>query len=265
MNDGTAQIFFIGAGPGSVDMLTLRACRLLQNADLVLYDALVSDDVLAVIRRGAQCICVGKRAGMHSVPQDEINRLIVRFCRQNRRVIRLKGGDPSIFGRLDEEIEAVREAGFAYEIVPGITTASAAAARAGIPLTCRGTARRVQFVTAHLRADEPLDLDWTALADPRSSTVFYMARGAAGEIARQLVAAGLPPMTNVLLMTNVSRRDEQGIVSPLRDLAAAVEKLPREAPLVLIVGEVARKATMRDAASAASLAEATAGRRSSIR
>ena len=235
---GNGYVYFVGAGPGDPDLLTMRAATLLRDADVVLYDALVSDEILACVRRGAQRFCVGKRAGTPCIAQDEINRMLVALCRKNRRVVRLKSGDPAIFGRLAEEIAAVRTAGFAYEIVPGITTAFAAASCAGIPLTERGRARRVQFVTAHMRAGEALNLDWASLADPQCTLVFYMGRGAAKDIAYHLISHGLAAETPVLLMTDASRPSEESLVVPLAAMALGVEQLPSKAPLIAIIGDV---------------------------
>ncbi|HXJ00568.1 MAG TPA: uroporphyrinogen-III C-methyltransferase, partial [Micropepsaceae bacterium] len=145
-------VFFVGAGPGDPDLLTVRALKLLRDADVVLYDALVSDAIIDMIPRAAQSFPVGKRAGAHCITQSEINRMMVRLAGPGRTLVRLKGGDPAIFGRLAEEIDALQQAGISFAIVPGITTASAAAAASGIPLTMRGSAARVQFVAAHARA-----------------------------------------------------------------------------------------------------------------
>lgn len=240
------NVYFVGAGPGAPDLLTVRALRLLQEADIVLYDALVSAEILAIIRKGAQRICVGKRAGRHSMAQGAINRLLVKLARQGRRIVRLKGGDPTLFGRLAEEIAALREAGLAFEIVPGITTASAAAARAGFSLTERGIARRVQFVTGHLRAGDGDTIDWRALADPQTTTVVHMGREAAAEISRAFVDAGLAPGAPVLLIANASRADEVQRVADLATLVDAVRSMPSDAPLMLVIGDVARLARACD-------------------
>lgn len=241
------NVTFVGAGPGDPDLLTVRALRLLQEADIVLYDALVSAEILALIRKGAQRICVGKRAGGHSIAQDAINRLLVKLARQGRHIVRLKGGDPTLFGRLGEEIAALQQAGLAFEIVPGITTASAAAARAGISLTERGRARRVQFATGHLRAGDGNAIDWRALADPQTTTVVYMGREAAAEISRAFIDAGLAPGTPVLLIANASRADEVQRAADLARLVDAVGSMPSGAPLILVIGDVARLARVANA------------------
>jgi uroporphyrin-III C-methyltransferase len=236
------RVAFVGAGPGDPDLLTRRAFVLLQEADIVLYDALVGDAILETIPHGARCIPVGKRAGKRGLGQAEINRMLVRLAQTGLRLVRLKGGDPAIFGRLGEEIAALRTAGIAFEIVPGITAASAAAAASGIPLTLRGRARRVQFVTGHARDDEALDLDWPSLADPDATTVFYMARSSAGRISGTLIAQGLCARTPVLLMSDVGQDSRMRMRVCLLDLPQAVKNFPPEAPLVMIMGAVAKDA-----------------------
>ncbi len=232
------QVFFVGAGPGDPDLLTRRAYKLLRDADVVLYDALVSDAILDLIPPGAQSFSVGKRAGALCITQNEINRMLVRLARPDQVLIRLKGGDPAIFGRLAEETAALENAGISFAIVPGITAASAAAAASGIALTMRGSARRVQFVTAHVRAGEELALDWRSLADAQATTVFYMARHSAGLIAERLTAHGLAPSTSVLLMSDVTHATQMRLRVSLSDVPEAVKKFPPGAPLIILVGEV---------------------------
>jgi uroporphyrin-III C-methyltransferase len=235
----TPHVFFIGAGPGDPDLLTVRALKLLRQADIVFYDALVSDAILDLIPRGARRISVGKRAGSRSVAQSDIDRMLVALAQPGRMLIRLKGGDPAIFARLAEEIAALRNAGIPFAIVPGITAASAAAAASGIPLTQRGASRRVQFVTAHAQGNGSLDLDWRSLADAHGTTVFYMARRSAGPIAQALIAHGLPAATPALLMSDVSLGSEMGMRVPLSALPDAVTRFPPEVPLIVVVGAVA--------------------------
>jgi uroporphyrin-III C-methyltransferase len=234
----TPLVLFVGAGPGDPDLLTVRALNALKEAGVVLYEALVSDAILDVIPRGIPRICVGKRAGTRCISQSEINGLLVRLARPGRTLVRLKGGDPAIFGRLAEEIAALDEAGIAFSIVPGITTASAAAAASGIPLTLRGAARRVQFVTAHARTGEELELDWRSLADASATTVFYMARTSASEIARRLIEHGLDANTSVLLMSDVSHDSEMRLRVSLAELPQAAHAFPPEVPLIILVGDV---------------------------
>ena len=232
------QVLFVGAGPGAPDLLTVRALKALQVAHVVLHDALVSDAILELIPRTARRISVGKRAGVRCIAQSEIDRLLVRLARPDRTLVRLKGGDPAIFGRLGEEIAALEDAGIPFSIVPGITTASAAAAASGIPLTLRGCARRVQFVTAHARAGEELRLNWRSLADASATTVFYMARRSAAEIAGRLIENGLGPDTSVLLMSDVTQGSEMRVRVSLAELPQTVHAFPPEVPLIILVGEV---------------------------
>ena len=240
--DAIPEVFFVGAGPGDPDLLTVRALKLLRDADIVLFDALVSDAILDLIPRRTRRISVGKRAGARCIAQSEINALLVRLAKPGRKLVRLKGGDPAIFGRLVEETVALKDAGIAFSIVPGITTASAAAAASGIPLTLRGCARRVQFVTAHAQAGDELDLDWQSLADPSATSIFYMARRSAAEIAQRLMGHGLPPDTSVLLMSDVSLGSEMRMRVKLSELPDAVAHFPPEVPLVILVGEATRAA-----------------------
>lgn len=240
------QVFFVGAGPGDPDLLTVRALKLLREADIVLYDALVSDAILDLIPRQTQRSSIGKRAGARCITQDMINRMLVQLARPGRRLVRLKGGDPAIFGRLGEETAALQTAGIPFAIVPGITAASAAAAASGIPLTLRGSARRVQFVTAHARAGEALQLDWRSLADASATTIFYMARQSARLIAENLMAHGLPAITPVLLMSDVSHGSEMRLRVALSGLPEAVKHFPPEVPLVILVGEVTSAANIDD-------------------
>ncbi|MDP1627584.1 uroporphyrinogen-III C-methyltransferase [Parvibaculum sp.] len=234
----TGAVSFIGAGPGDPELLTVRAMRRLQHADIVLHDALGTVQILDLLPESVRRINVGKRAGRHAMPQEEINRLLVNLASRGKRVARLKGGDPVIFGRLDEEMTALAEADIPYEIVPGITAASAAAASAGLSLTMRGVARRVQFVTGHTRKGEPFDPVAAGLADPAVTSVVYMARGAASAIGTGLIDAGWPGTTPVLIVASASQPDEVRVVASLNRLKHAVAALPPDAPLVLIVGNI---------------------------
>jgi uroporphyrin-III C-methyltransferase len=236
------SVWLVGAGPGDVELLTLKAARLIAAAEIVFYDALVGPDILALATH-AELVPVGKRAGRHSKDQDAINGLLVEAALLGKRVVRLKGGDPAIFARSAEEMEACARAGIPACICPGITTASAAAASAGLSLSLRGLARRVQFVTAHARAGEALDLDWAALAHAGSTLAFYMGRGAAREISENLVAAGLPGNTPVLIACDVSLPTEQHLSTRLDLLPLAVRSIAGNRPTLLLIGEaVARPA-----------------------
>jgi uroporphyrin-III C-methyltransferase/precorrin-2 dehydrogenase/sirohydrochlorin ferrochelatase len=232
------EVVLVGAGPGDPELMTLKAVRELQAADVILYDRLVPDGVLELGRREAQRIAVGKEGHGPSCRQDDINALLVSLALQGRRVVRLKGGDPGIFGRTGEEVAACRAAGIPVRIVPGITAGTAAAAALGISLTHRDHAQRVQFVTGHSRAGAlPPDIDLDALADPRATTVVYMGRRTAGELARKIVARGLPENTPVLVASNLSRPGETVSVTTAADLARGS---PGDdgAPTLVLIGAV---------------------------
>jgi uroporphyrin-III C-methyltransferase len=249
---GPGEVWLVGAGPGDPDLLTRKAERLLRAASVVFHDALVGPGVLALIPEHVRRVPVGKRSGRHSTDQNAINTLLIEAALDGERVVRLKGGDPSIFGRSMEEIGALAMAGIGARICPGITAASAAAASAGISLSLRGLARRVQFVTAHLRAGEPLTLDWAALADPGCTTAFYMGRGVASEISRQLIAAGLDGATPVLVACDASLPTEQLLHTRLDLLPIAANAVAEGKPTLLLVGAAVASGA---AAAAAALAE----------
>lgn len=229
------QVWLVGAGPGDPELLTLKALKALQGADVVVHDGLVSDEILDLAPAAAQKISVAKRKSRHSYAQDEINRMLVAFALQGLKVVRLKGGDPFIFGRGGEELEACREAGVECLVVPGVTAALAAGAGAGAPLTHRGLAQAVTFVTGHAAKGEEPDLDWESLAKPNQTVVIYMGVSTAAGIARRLTQAGRNPATPALIVENASRADERRIVTNLSDLADAAADL--KGPALLIVGE----------------------------
>lgn len=231
------QVWLVGAGPGDPDLLTRKAEKLIQAADIIFHDALVGPAVLGLIPAGVERISVGKRSGRHSKAQESINDLLLAAARGGRRVVRLKGGDPSIFGRSAEEIAHLAQAGIPVAVCPGITTATAAAASGRASLTLRGVARGLTLVTAHLRAGEPLDLDWTALARSGGTLAIYMARAAAGDISRALMAAGRAPETPVMAAVNVSLPNERLIRGQLRALAFLVSTVSDEDPTLLLIGE----------------------------
>jgi uroporphyrin-III C-methyltransferase len=231
----TGQVWLVGAGPGDPDLLTVKALKALQGADVVVHDGLVSDEILDLAPAAAQRISVAKRKSRHSYAQDEINRMLVAFALQGLKVVRLKGGDPFIFGRGGEELEACREAGVECLIVPGVTAALAAGAGAGAPLTHRGLAQAVTFVTGHAAKGEEPDLDWASLAKPNQTVVIYMGVSTAAGIARRLTQAGRNPATPALIVENASRADERRIVTRLDQLADAAASL--KGPALLIVGE----------------------------
>ncbi len=231
------EVYIVGAGPGDPELLTLRALRLMQQCDVALYDRLVSDQILALVRRDADRINVGKRGGERGWPQEQIHQAMIRLARDGKRVLRLKGGDPLIFGRGGEEMEALADAGVAYQVVPGITAASGCAAYAGIPLTHRNHAHACVFVSGH--DVENVEYDWQRLAAPGQTIVFYMALGQIGTICRELRSHGLPDTTPAALIAQGTTREQEivrGTIATLADISA--ERRPRP-PAVLIVGEVA--------------------------
>lgn len=229
-------VWLVGAGPGDPDLLTRKAERLIVAADVVFYDALVGPGVLDLIPAGVERVGVGKRSGRHSKDQGTIDQMIVAAALAGRRVVRLKGGDPSVFGRSTEEIDACAEHGIPVQICPGITAASAAAASGTLSLTLRGLAQSLTLVTAHARANEPLDLDWPALARRDATLAVYMGRAAAGEVARNLIHAGLAPDTPVMVAVNVSLPDERLIRGRLDALAFLVRTIGDRDPALLLIG-----------------------------
>jgi uroporphyrin-III C-methyltransferase len=236
------KVWLVGAGPGDPELLTRKAERLIERASVIFYDALVGEGVLALASPGARLVSVGKRSGRHSKAQDSINDLMLFAAKAGERVVRLKGGDPSIFGRSAEEMAHLSAHGIALSLCPGITTASAAAASGSVSLTLRGAARGITLVTAHLRAGEPLCLDWDALARPSATLGVYMGRAAAPEIARNLIAAGRSPDTPVMVAVNVSRPDERLIHGPLSALAFLVATISDDDPTLLLIGEAVQRA-----------------------
>jgi uroporphyrin-III C-methyltransferase len=228
-------VWLVGAGPGDPDLLTLKALKVLQTADVVVHDGLVSDEILELAPARARRISVAKRKSRHSYSQDEINRMLVAFAFDGLTVVRLKGGDPFIFGRGGEELEACRAAGVQCQIVPGVTAALAAGAGAGAPLTHRGSAQAVTFVTGHASNGAEPDLDWASLAKANQTVVIYMGLSQAAPIAARLMAAGRAGVTPSLIVENASRADERRIVTTLSGLADAAAGL--SGPALLIVGE----------------------------
>jgi uroporphyrin-III C-methyltransferase/precorrin-2 dehydrogenase/sirohydrochlorin ferrochelatase len=230
------EVIIVGAGPGDPELLTLKAMRELQAADIIVYDRLVTPGVLELARREARRIHVGKEGHGASCRQEDINALIVDLALAGRRVVRLKGGDPAIFGRTGEEVSACHDAGIPVRIVPGVTTASAAAAALNGSLTHRDHAQRVQFVTAHDRhGGLPENLSIAALADPQATTVIYMGRRTASKLAARLIEAGLRPETPVAAVSNVSRDDQKSLHTTILDLAREAP-LPEDGPLIIMIG-----------------------------
>lgn len=233
------MVYLIGAGPGDPDLLTLRALRLLQSAEVVVHDRLVSPEILALIPAHARRIAVGKSSGFHPVPQDRINALLVELGGAGLTVARLKGGDPTIFGRGGEEAGALAAAGIAWQYVPGITAAQGAAASAGLPLTYRGLATGLRYVTGHRARDAELDLDWDSLADPDTTLVVYMGAASIAEIAAQLLARGMPADLPVLAVSQASTPRERRLLATLADIDTHLREDFLAAPVLFIIGRVA--------------------------
>jgi len=231
------MVWLVGAGPGDPDLLTRKAERLIREATVVFYDALVGPAVLELVPTHVRMVSVGKRSGRHSKDQRSIDALIVEAAIAGERVVRLKGGDPSIFGRATEELDACRAAGIETCICPGVTAASAAAADLGLSLTLRGMARKLVFVTAHSRTGAGLDLDWKSLADPEATLAIYMGKAAAPLVARGLIEAGLSPDTPVALVENASLEDRKDFRTTLSLLPIAARAALGEGPAVILVGK----------------------------
>lgn len=236
--DQTGRVFLIGTGPGDPDYLTVRALRLIQNAELVVYDRLVSDEIMALVPADAQCFDVGKAPKCHKLSQDGINNLLVELARAGHQVARLKGGDPLIFGRGSEEAEMLRLAGIETAYVPGITAAQGMAASTGVPLTHRGLASGVRYVTGHRARDAELDLDWDSLASEDTTLVVYMGAANIAGIAANLMAAGLVGDTPVLAVASATTPRESRLVSSLSDIGEAVARANPAAPVLFVIGRV---------------------------
>src|SRR6202790_1971246 len=230
------RVTLVGAGPGDPDLLTVKALRALQDADVVFYDELVSPEILDRARRDASRIAVGRRVGKPGIGQDAINRLMIKAAKSGQRAVRLKGGDPFVFGRGGEEIEALRKADVAYSVVPGIPARLGASAQFEVPLTFRREALRITFLTAH-KARDAEAVDWSVLTDEKMTVVVYMGMTAAPSVREGLLAAGRSPQTPVAVLARVTRPDAQAVVGRLEDLPALVEKIDN-GPAILIIGDV---------------------------
>ncbi len=237
MENRKGTVSFVSSGPGDPELMTLRAIRRLQAADVVLYDDLASGPILELAGPQAECIPVGKRAGRPSARQEQVNALLVEHALAGRHVVRLKSGDSGVFGRLEEELTALRDHGIGHEIIPGVPSAMAAAAAAGLPLTRRLTARRLQFVTgADVTGGLPGDLNWPALADAHATTVVFMGQRTFTVFARGLIEHGLPPETPAMLATAVAHAEQSFERSTVADLAAQLDGVKAELPALIFYG-----------------------------
>jgi uroporphyrin-III C-methyltransferase len=233
-------VSFVSSGPGDPELLTVKAVARLQAADVVLFDDLSSGPILQHARTGAELVSVGKRAGRPSAKQDHVNRLLIDYARTGAQVVRLKSGDSGLFGRLEEELTALRAAGIGYEIIPGVPSAMAAAAAAGIPLTRRLTARRVQFVTGHdVTGALPADMNLAALADPTATTVIFMGKRTFAELARRLTGAGMAPQTPAILAESVSTPAQKIVRGTLASMVEIIAAEAGDGPALILLGPLA--------------------------
>ena len=233
----TGKVWLVGAGPGDTELLTIKAARLISQADAIVYDHLVGNGIMELARGDARLIYAGKEASKHTLPQDSINQLPVELAREGLLVVRLKGGDPFIFGRGGEELETLVASGIPFEVVPGVTAAAGCAAYSGFPLTHRDHAQSVTFVTGHLK-DGTVNLDWQALARPKQTVVFYMGIGAAEEICRQMINHGLPSMTPAAVIRNGTQSDQKTLLATLGTLPSRIAESAIKPPALIVVGSV---------------------------
>lgn len=239
VSEDKGEVYLVGAGPGDPDLLTFRALRLLQQADVIVYDRLVSAEILDMARRDADLVYVGKERNKHTLPQEDINLLLARTAKKGKRVLRLKGGDPFIFGRGGEEIETLMQEGVSFQIVPGITAAAGAASYAGIPLTHRDYAQSVTFVTGHLK-DGSMDLNWSALAQPHQTLVVYMGLLGLKTLCSKLVEHGLSAETPMALIQKATTHQQKVLIGALGTMPELVNKTTIKPPTLIIVGDVVK-------------------------
>ncbi|MCX8086217.1 MAG: uroporphyrinogen-III C-methyltransferase [Rhodocyclaceae bacterium] len=239
---GDAQpgtVYLVGAGPGDPELLTLRALRIISEADVLVYDPLVSQAILDLVNPAAERIYAGKQRGNHAVPQEDLNLMLVRLAKTNRRIVRLKGGDPYTFGRGGEEVETLKENGVPFEVVPGITAATGVAAYAGIPLTHRNYAQACVFVTGHLK-DGSMNLDWPGLARRRQTVIIYMGLSGLAYLCEQLIHHGLPPDWPAAIVQHGTQPSQRTVTGTLATLPTLAQAAGLKAPTLIIVGEVVR-------------------------
>ena len=233
-----STVYLVGAGPGDPELMTVKGMRLLKETDAVVYDRLVSDDILAQIPETTTRIYVGKQGGTHSLPQDEINQLLIDLANRHSHIVRLKGGDPFVFGRGAEEAMALVAEGVTVEVVPGISAANGIMAGLGLPLTHRGVARGVRFVTAQCAKDVPLDLNWPSLADPDTTLVVYMGLAKLPEISAELIAAGMPADQPAIAISQGTTDEEKVVEATLQELPEAVRNEALTPPVLTVIGRV---------------------------
>jgi uroporphyrin-III C-methyltransferase/precorrin-2 dehydrogenase/sirohydrochlorin ferrochelatase len=233
------EVYLVGAGPGDPDLLTFRALRLLQQAEVIIYDRLVSEQILDLARRDADLVYVGKERDKHTLPQEGINQMLVRIAKKGKRVLRLKGGDPFIFGRGGEEIETLMEEGIPFQVVPGITAATGAASYSGIPLTHRDYAQSALFVTGHLK-DGSMNLNWNALVQPNQTVVVYMGLLGVKQLCEKLIEHGMRPQMPIALVQQATTANQRVFIADLNTMPEKVEKEDIKPPTLIIIGEVVK-------------------------
>lgn len=245
---GTGSVFLVGAGPGDPNLLTIRARDLIESAEVIVYDRLVSDEIMAFAPKGATLVYVGKKSGFHPIPQHEINETLLNLALAGHSVVRLKGGDPLIFARGGEEAAFLASAGIPVEIIPGITAAQGGAASLGIPLTQRGVVHNLRYVTGQCRSEDNYEsYDWDGLADPDTTLCVYMGLATIGRFAELLVKAGRNPLTPVAAIAQATRPGQIALTSTLESLAKDMEQSGLKAPVLFIIGEVVHFAAINSA------------------